>query len=524
MTTTLNGQSLINGEWIEGTEGDIRALDPSTEENLDPVFTLIGPDQLDDATRAAEQAFPEYSATDPEARARFLDRIADNLEALREDVVDRARRETGLTEARLNGELTRTANQLRLFAGVVRSGSFHRVRIDPAQPDRKPAPRADIRQRMVPLGPVAVFGASNFPLAFSTAGGDTASALAAGCPVVFKAHNAHPGTAELVAQAIHDAVTQEGLPGGTFSLVYGPGAKIGQRLVADPRITAVGFTGSRSGGLAIARTAFERPSPIPVYAEMSSINPVIVLPGALGSATSSLAEAFVGSVTGSSGQLCTQPGLVFVPEGPEGDEFVSRAVEHIDASTGQTMLTPSIASSWASGVENLSGQDGVDVIARGAAGEGANAPGPVLFRTDAETFLANDELQKEIFGAASLIVRYAEPASLEELVAALEGQLTVTVQASPSDRDDVAALRPRLERLAGRILYGGWPTGVEVGHAMVHGGPFPATSDARTTSVGTLAIERFLRPVAYQDFPEDLLPAPVSDANPWSVGQSVDGK
>ncbi|WP_129660141.1 aldehyde dehydrogenase (NADP(+)) [Rothia uropygialis] len=523
MTNTLNGNSLINGEWVPGNEGEIKALNPATEEHLEPVFSLIGTDQLDTAVRAAHEAFPRYSATDPTARADFLDRIAANLEDRREDIVDRAKQETGLTEARLNGELARTSNQLRLFATVVRSGSFHRVRIDPALPEREPAPRADIRQRMIPLGPVAVFGASNFPLAFSTAGGDTASALAAGCPVVFKAHNAHPGTAELVAQAVHEAITEQDLPAGAFSLVYGPGAKIGQQLVADPRITAVGFTGSRSGGLAIARTAFERARPIPVYAEMSSINPVVVLPGALESA-SDLAEGFVGSVTGSSGQLCTVPGLIFVPEGPEGDEFVSRAVELVDATVGQTMLTPSIAQSWTEGVEHMSAQSDVEIVARGEDGQGFNAPGPVLFETNTETLLVNAELQKEIFGAASLIVRYREPAQLQEAVAKVEGQLTVTLHATEADHDDVAALMPRLENLAGRILYGGWPTGVEVGHAMVHGGPFPATSDSRTTSVGTLAIERFLRPVAYQDFPQDLLPTPATDANPWDVSQSIDGK
>lgn len=523
MTSTLNGRSLINGQWVAGNDGEITAVDPATEARLDPAFTLIDSDQLDQATRSAAEAFPEYSATDPTTRADFLDLVAATVENRKEAIVDRARQETGLTEARLTGEVSRTANQLRLFATVVRSGGFHRVRIDPAMPDRKPAPRLDIRQRMIPLGPVAVFGASNFPLAFSTAGGDTASALAAGCPVVFKAHNAHPGTAELVGQAIQEAVEEKGLPAGTFSLVYGPGATIGQRLVADPRIAAVGFTGSRSGGLAIARTAFERSRPIPVYAEMSSINPVIVFPGALESAAT-LAEGFVGSVTGSSGQLCTEPGLIFVPQGAEGDSFVDRAVELIGASSGQTMLTPSIARSWADGVERLSGQDGVDIVARGQDGEGSNAPGPVLFATELDTLLTNAELQQEIFGATSLVVRYRDPSQLADAVAALEGQLTVTVHAESSDHDDVAALLPRLEALAGRILHGGWPTGVEVGHAMVHGGPFPATSDSRTTSVGSLAIERFLRPVAYQDFPQDLLPAPLTDENPWDAPRTVDGK
>ncbi|MCT1366929.1 aldehyde dehydrogenase (NADP(+)) [Kocuria sp. HSID16901] len=523
MTITLTGTSLINGRSTPGAGATTRAINPATEEPLDPAYSLVDAAQLDEATSAAEEAFPSYSALPPTQRADFLDAVAAGIEDAREAIVDRARSETGLTEARLNGEVSRTAGQLRLFATVVRSGSHHRVRVDPALPDRSPAPRVDIRQRMIPLGPVAVFGASNFPLAFSTAGGDTASALAAGCPVVFKAHNAHPGTAELVGRAIIDAAEAHGIHPGVFSLVYGTGAEIGQRLVADPAIHAVGFTGSRSGGLAIARTAFERETPIPVYAEMSSINPVFVFPGALDN-PQPLAEAFVGSVTGSAGQLCTEPGIIFVPEGSAGDDFIAAAASGIDQSVGQTMLTPSIARSWHDGVERLAAQNGVTIAARGTDGEGLNAPGPVLFEADLDTFLTNGNLQQEIFGATSLVIRYSSPDRLAEAAAGLEGQLTATIHAAASDHSDVVSLLPRLEGIAGRILYGGWPTGVEVGHAMVHGGPFPATSDSRTTSVGTLAIERFLRPVAYQSFPQDLLPEPARDDNPWNATQSIDGQ
>lgn len=523
MSTQIYGKSLINGEWVTGSEGTVTGLNPATNEALEPEFSLLGADQLDQATAAAKDAFASYRATTPEERAAFLDEIAEQIEARREDILARATQETGLPEARLTGETSRTSNQLRLFAKVLRHGNDNSVRIDPAQPDRTPAPRVDIRQRRVPLGPVAVFGASNFPLAFSTAGGDTASALAAGCPVVFKAHNAHPGTSEIVAQAIQAAIDKQGLHPGVFNLVFGPGAKIGQRLVSDPSITAVGFTGSRTGGMAIFHTANERPKPIPVYAEMSAVNPVFVLPGALDDAAG-LAEGFFGSVTGSAGQLCTKPGLLFLPAGDAGDKFVAALAEHFNNSHGQTMLTKNIANAWLEATSKLRSQDGVRVAGEGAAGEGENAPAPVIFDTDLATFESNDVLEAELFGPASLVIRYNTVDELIRVIDGLEGQLTATFQAAESDFAEVEKLLPHVEEIAGRILFGGWPTGVEVGHAMVHGGPFPATTNGSATSVGTLAIERFQRPVAYQSFPESLRPAPVRDANPWDVPQVFDGQ
>lgn len=523
MTTQLNGKSLINGEWVTGSGDTVTGFNPATNEALAPEFSLVGAEQLDQATAAAKEAFSSYRLTTPEERAAFLEEAAEQIEARREDIIARATQETGLPEARLNGETSRTTNQLRLFAQVLRHGNHTSVRIDPAQPDREPAPRVDLRQRRIPLGPVAVFGASNFPLAFSTAGGDTASALAAGCPVVFKAHNAHPGTSEIVAQALKAAIEKQGLHPGVFNLVFGPGAKVGQRLVADPAITAVGFTGSRNGGMAIFNTANQREIPIPVYAEMSAVNPVFVLPGALADATS-LAQGFFGSVTGSAGQLCTKPGLLFLPEGEEGDAFVAAVAEHINGATGQTMLTKGIADAWLAATELLRSQDGVTVSGEGTPGEGENAPAPVIFETTLEAFASNDVLEAEMFGPASLIIRYREAAELIQVINNLEGQLTATFHASESDYADVNSLLPHVELIAGRILFGGWPTGVEVGHAMVHGGPFPATTNGATTSVGTLAIERFLRPVAYQSFPEELRPEPVQDANPWAVPQVFDGQ
>ncbi|WP_417218238.1 aldehyde dehydrogenase (NADP(+)) [Arthrobacter sp.] len=523
-TSTLHGHSIIAGHGTAGNGDTVNGFNPSTNEALEPAYTLIDADQLATATSAANEAFASFSTLDPDTHARFLEQIATNIEANASAIIERAMAESGLPQARLTGEISRTANQLRLFATVVRIGDHRGVRVDPAQPDRAPMPRVDIRQRHLPLGPVAVFGASNFPLAFSTAGGDTASALAAGCPVVFKAHNAHPGTSELVGQAITAAVSEFNLHPGVFSLIYGPGRSIGQALVTDPAIKAVGFTGSRSGGLALVAAAAARPEPIPVYAEMSSINPVFIFPGALEDDVDALAAAYVTSVTGSSGQLCTAPGLVFVPAGEAGDRFVTAISGAVTGSAGQTMLTSGIAESWHSGVQSLAAQTGVDLVGRGEQGATENAPAPAVYGTTVETFLANEVLHDEIFGAASLVIRYADARELTEAAERLEGQLTATLQLRQADHELAGSLIPVLERKVGRILANGWPTGVEVGHAMVHGGPSPATSDSRTTSVGSLAIERFLRPVAYQNLPDGLLPAPLQDANPWKLNRRIDGR
>lgn len=520
---TLTGCSLIAGAQVAGPNGSTFGTNPATNETLEPPYTLINDEQLKSATEAASDAFESFSTLEPERHARFLETIAENIEAIGEELIVRASTETGLGVERLRGERARTIGQLRLFADVVRKGDFRGVRVDPASPDRSPLPRADIRLRQIPLGPVAVFGASNFPLAFSVAGGDTASALAAGCPVIVKAHNAHPGTAELVGQAVAKAVRDLDLHPGVFSLVYGSGTSIGQALVADPAIKAVGFTGSRAGGTALMRTAAARPEPIPVYAEMSSINPVYVLPGALTGDVEALAGQYVTSVTGSSGQLCTSPGLVFVPVGEAGDRFADAVARSISGNAGQTMLTQDIAASWEQGFNSVKAVADVDLIGRGQAGPTANAPAPAVFGSNLDVFANNHVLHEEIFGAASLIVRYKNLEDLMDATSKLEGQLTASLHVTVEDYAAAAALIPVLERKVGRVIINGWPTGVEVGHAMVHGGPYPATSDSRTTSVGTLAIDRFLRPVSYQNFPEELLPAPLQHANPWKVNRLVDG-
>jgi 2,5-dioxopentanoate dehydrogenase len=521
-TTGLTGQMLIAGTPVHGTGAEIRGFDPAAGQPLEPVYRHGDATHVASACAAAAEAFGTYRATTSEQRARFLETIATNIEAISETLIARAVAESGLPQARLTGEVGRTTGQLRLFASVLREGSWNGVRIDTALPDRTPLPRPDLRQRHIPLGPVAVFSASNFPLAFSVAGGDTASALAAGCPVVVKGHDAHPGTSELVARAITDAVASAGLPAGTFSLLFGDGPDLGIALVTDPRIKAVGFTGSRSGGLALVAAAAARPEPIPVYAEMSSINPVFVLPGALATRGADLGRAFVGSLTMGSGQFCTNPGLVIGVDGPGLTSFVAAATEALNKAPATPMLTPNIARNYASGVDAL--EQAADLVARGKDGDSETCCQAALFTTDAASFLESDALQAEVFGSSSLIVRCADIDEMRSVAERIEGQLTATVHADESDLDAAGRLLPQLELKAGRILFGGWPTGVEVSHAMVHGGPFPATSDSRTTSVGSRAIERYLRPVCYQDLPKSLLPSAIADGNPEHLWRRIDGQ
>ncbi|MCW6006232.1 aldehyde dehydrogenase (NADP(+)) [Micromonospora sp. CPCC 205371] len=523
--TVLTGAMLIGGSEVRGGKGEVRAVDPRTGQALEPVYGLGGADEVDHAAELAWAAFAGYRDTDLQRRAAFLDTIAANVEALGDVLVDRVVAETGLPRARVESERARTCAQLRLFAEVVREGSWLGVRVDPARPERTPLPRPDIRQRRIPLGPVAVFGASNFPLAFSVAGGDTASALAAGAPVIVKAHSAHPGTSELVGRAVQAAVRQHGLPEGTFSLLFGDGPGLGTDLVTHPLVRAVGFTGSRTGGLALVAAAAARPRPIPVYAEMSSVNPVFVLPAALAARGPALGAALIGSVTTGVGQLCTSPGLIFVPEGEGFTEFLDAAAAAVRAFPAAPMLTAGIHAAFTAGVQRLSTADGVTMAARGDDDDAIASAGRAgLFVTDGAAFLENPALHEEVFGAVALVVRVASDDQLGEIVERLEGQLTATVHAAPGDRERARRLLPSLELIAGRIVFNGWPTGVEVGHAMVHGGPFPATSDSRTTSVGTLAIERFLRPVSYQDVPADLLPQALADDNPLGLWRRVDGR
>jgi alpha-ketoglutaric semialdehyde dehydrogenase len=489
----------------------------ATGSALTPEVQVATREEVERACRLAAAAAGELARSSAETRAALLEAIAAALERVQEAIVTRAQLETALPLPRLTSELGRTTGQLRFFAAIVREGSWVDARIDRADAQRVPLPRPDLRSLRVPVGPTVVFGASNFPLAFSAAGGDTASALAAGNPVIVKAHPAHPGTSELAGLAIAAAVREHGLPEGTFSLLFDDGFEVGQALVLDPRVRAVGFTGSRAGGMALVGLAATRPEPIPVYAEMGSVNPVVFLPGALAARGSALADGLHASFTLGVGQFCTNPGLVFVPSGVDGDAFVARLAERTAATPAGTMLTPGIASAYARGVARATGA-GARVAAEGAPGDGR----AVLLTVDAAA--ANPELLEEVFGPSTLVARFGDDRELEETLAGLGGQLTASVHATPDDLARHPALIERLGELSGRLVFDQFPTGVEVGHAMVHGGPFPASSDGRSTSVGARAIERFTRPRAWQNAPQTILPPELRDENPRGIWRRVDGQ
>jgi len=518
---TLTGELFIASDRVSRDQS-FKAFSPVSGQEIEPGFSMATPEDVEAAAAAADAAFLPYSGLSADKRAEFLEAIAEEIEALGDTLIERAMAESGLPQARLTGERGRTANQLRLFAREIRLGEYMRLRIDHAQPQRQPLPKSDLRLRMVPLGPVVVFGASNFPLAFSVAGGDTASALAAGCPVIVKGHSAHPGTAELVASAIRKAADRTGMPKGVFSLLNGSGNVVGQALVSDPRIKAVGFTGSQAGGIALMKTAAARHVPIPVYAEMSSINPVYLLPAALEARAEALGTAYVGSLTMGAGQFCTNPGLVLAIEGPALDRFLTTAADALGGVAAQTMLTPGIKAAYELGVARMASAPALTQLAQGKPAEGPVCGQAALFSISAKDFLADPEHAQEVFGAASLVIRCTDVEEMKAVTLGLEGQLTATLQLDEGDYELAKTLLPALEQKVGRILANGWPTGVEVTDAMVHGGPFPATADGRSTSVGTLAIDRFLRPVSYQDLPEALIPAVLRDDT--QLPRRVDGK
>ncbi len=517
----INGAALVGqGERRGGPT--FGAWDAATGEPLEPGFRECTEDDVEAACRLADDAAVTFGALAPEARARFLEAIGARIMALGDALIERAQRETALPRGRLEGERGRTVSQLGFMARRLREGDLFDVTIDRALPDRKPLPRPDLRRRHLAVGPVAVFGASNFPLAFSVAGGDTAAAFAAGCPVVVKGHPAHPGTGEAVARAIAAAVRDAGLPEGVFSYLPGSTPALGAALVAHPAIRAVGFTGSRAVGLALMRIAAARPEPVPVFAEMSSINPVFLFPAAARRRGAELARAYVASLTLGAGQFCTNPGVLVGVGGADFETFLAEAAQALSGVPGQAMLTQGIAAAYSRGIEELQGIQGVQVVARGAGDVAARRCPAVLTSVDSALFLREGRLREEIFGASSIAVRASSTAEFAAVAGRLEGQLTATVLYDPEDAPAVSALLPVLERRVGRIIGNGWPTGVEVASAMVHGGPFPATSDGRSTSVGSLAIQRFLRPVCYQDIGEPLLPEALKDANPWALPRRID--
>lgn len=524
--THVEGTHRIGSNTSRGGSATLRAVDPTTRMPLDPAFPEATPDEVDAALRVGEEAFATYRQVSGAGRAAFLEEIADRIEGLGSALVDRAVAETGLPEGRIEGERGRTTGQLRMFAALIRDGSWVDARIERANPERTPVPKPDVRRMHVALGPVVVFGASNFPLAFSVAGGDTASALAAGCPVVVKAHPAHPGTSDLVGQAILQAAEATGMPGGVFSLLHGAGHEVGLGLVRHPLTRAVGFTGSHRAGRALFDAAVAREEPIPVYAEMGSVNPVFVLPGAAAERGEEIAQGVVASVTLGVGQFCTNPGLIFgVDDAATERLFDAIGAGMRDAKPG-SMLYQGVCDAFAAGVRRVADTPGVSLS--GAAehdADGDRTEGrPTAFRTDAATLRARPALREELFGPATLSVMASSGDDLLASARALDGQLTASVHATDAELQQHRALIQVLERKVGRLIFNGYPTGVDVSSAMQHGGPYPATTDVRTTSVGTAAIERFARPIAYQGFPQAALPAELRDDNPLAIRRLVDGR
>jgi len=514
------GHNFINGERSAQGQVRLQSFDATTGEELPHPFCEATQDEVDAAAQAAAAAYQPYRSLPASQRAAFLDAIADELDALGDDFINVVCRETALPAPRIQGERARTSGQMRLFAKVLRRGDFYAARIDRALPERQPLPRPDLRQYHIGVGPVAVFGASNFPLAFSTAGGDTAAALAAGCPVVFKAHPGHMATAEWVALAIIRAAEQTAMPPGVFNMIYG--GTVGAWLVQHPLIKAVGFTGSLRGGRALCDMAAARPEPIPVFAEMSSVNPLLVLPQALKTRSASIAAELSASVVQGAGQFCTKPGMVIGIRSPGFTAFVDELARLTDAQPSHTMLNAGGLCNYTDGLSHLRDHPGIRHRA-GQAQAGGQAH-PQLFEADAELLISRDELlQHEVFGPVVVVVAVKDRQQLQQALHGLQGQLTATLIAEPQDLDAFADLIPLLELKAGRLLLNGYPTGVEVCEAMVHGGPYPATSDARGSSVGTLSINRFLRPICYQNYPDTALPDALKNANPLGLMRLVDG-
>jgi len=521
----LSGRSIIGFREGAGAGQPLYATDPRDGQHLQPGFVPATSGEVELAARLAADAYAIYSRTPGRRRAEFLRTIAEKIESIAWELIERAGRETALPQARLQGETARTCGQLRLFAQVVEEGSWVGARMDRASRNRKPTPKPDVRSMLRPLGPVVVFGASNFPLAFSVAGGDTASALAGGNTVIVKAHAAHPGTSELVGRMVQESVRECGLPEGVFSLLFGSGAQIGTALMRHPLVRAGGFTGSRSAGKVLMDVAASRPEPIPFYAEMSSTNPVFILPGALRDRGANIAAALHTSFTMGAGQFCTKPGMVFLPQGRDAASFMETLRQLVAGSKPFHLLTSGIHSSYSAAITSRKANATVELIAETpqASTSAGFAASTALFTTDAGSFLRSD-LDAEIFGPTTLLVQHSNRNQVLEIAGSLDGHLTATIHGTEQDLRDFTDLIAILENKVGRLVFNEFPTGVEVCHAMVHGGPYPATSDGRSTSVGTQAIFRFARPVCYQGFPDEALPAELRNANPLGIWRMVDGQ
>lgn len=520
----ITGKNYIGADRSAKGDKTFATFDPQLNRPTEWVFYEADHKEVNRAVEKARKAFESYRTFPGEKKALFLNTIADNIDALGDELISVYVRESGLPEGRAKGERGRTMGQLRAFASLLDEGSWVEATIDTAQPAREPLPKVDLRKMLLPIGPIAVFGSSNFPLAFSTAGGDTASALAAGCPVIVKSHPMHAGTGELVASAIIAAAKKTGMPDGVFSNLNSSDLEVGQLLTMHPDIKGVGFTGSTNGGMALYRLASQRKEPIPVFAEMGSINPVVILPSALAEKGEAWAAAYAASITLGAGQFCTNPGLILGVKGPSLSNFITSLGSEIDKIDPFCMLHPRIHEGYERNKAELSAQPKTLKVADFSGDLPPNHAGQSILKVDAADFLGNPILHREVFGPFSIVVQCADKSELLTVIQKLEGQLTGTVLGSESEITEYSAIIEGLVQKVGRIIFNGVPTGVEVCPSMLHGGPFPATTDSRFTSVGTSAIRRWVRPVSFQNWPVELLPPSLQDSNPLGIMRLVDGE
>jgi 2,5-dioxopentanoate dehydrogenase len=519
---SISGKHLIAGEWVQASVPSFSSVNPRNKSHAEKIFADASAEEIDNAVNEAAKAFAETRHYSAEKLVGFLVKVAEEIEALGDELLHLCDSETGLGLTRLTGERGRTTNQLRAFASHIREGYYVEAIIDTALPERQPAPRPDIRRMLIPIGVVAVFPPNNFPFAFGVAGGDTASAFAAGCPVIAKSHPSHPATSELVAQAIHRAIEACDFPKGFFSLLQGASIDVGQALVKHPKLSAVGFTGSLRGGRAIYNTAAARPKPIPVYAEMGSINPLVILPDALKTRQNAIVQGLAASVTLGSGQFCTNPGLVLMLDTPETSQFVEELAAAMNALAPGVLLNAGVEQSLSRAVNTMVDNPNVSLVTGGSSyDENSYCYAHTILKTNAQAFLNEPELREELFGPVTVLVSCQSFGELEAVLWVLEGNLTATVHASEAESADVARLFSILRETSGRLIVNGYPTGVEVVHAMVHGGPYPATTMPNSTSVGVTAIQRFLRPVAFQNSPDALLPDALKNANPLGIWRII---
>ena len=520
----ITGKNYIGNDLSAKGDNTYTTFDPKLNAATEWNFHEATSEEIDGAAAKAHNAFQECKNFSGSKKAEFLIAIAEEIEAIGDELIDTYTKESGLPEGRAKGERGRTMGQLKAFAALLKEGSWVEATIDTAQPEREPFPKVDLRKMLFPMGPIAVFGSSNFPLAFSTAGGDTASALAAGCPVIVKSHPMHAGTGELVSSAIIKASKRTGMPDGVFSNLNSSGIEVGQQLVLHPKIKGVGFTGSIKGGTALYKLANDRKEPIPVFAEMGSINPVVALPAALSEIGTEWAKQYAGSITLGAGQFCTKPGLILGVKSTSLDGFIDTLGTEIEKLEPTCMLHPNIHNNFEKGKQELSQQWGTNVVATYETVVNPNYGQQKVLTVNGADFLKNPKLHQEVFGPFSIVVQCTDANELTDVLNKLEGQLTGTILGSPNEINTFGEVVDALQSRVGRIIFNGVPTGVEVCPSMQHGGPFPASTDGRFTSVGTSAIKRWVRPVSYQNWPNDALPDALKNSNPLNIMRIVDGE